>query len=195
MPYGKPPFVEPWERENWLWINKGSKLYSIGQWQMHLLRNDWPLPLINADAAEELGIPRDFIRTEARNYIAARGLPPRNEPGGEGESSPADSDASDASQPFRGFHSPTHQQPDTASSVGSPVRGFETTLRDGRHRHHFNVPSEEESGDSIHTPGSQHSGNSAVSNLSQHSVPERIEEHDLCVHECNKKYHLLIHNA
>jgi hypothetical protein len=205
MPYGRPPFIEPWERENWLHLAKGKKLYAIGQWQMHLLRNDWPLPYINEHAAEELGITRDWIRTEALNYIAARGLPPRNESTSaadgegqedetEGESSVTYSERSSSSSvsEFHGFSRGT-------SDSDSDVRGFETTLRGGRHYrpHDLQLQGDStetsESGD--HSDSASLSVASSVSDIAAAERQELREGDDLCVHRCNKKYHLLIQDA
>jgi len=108
MPYGRPPFVQPWTREYWPLLEKGKKLYSIVQWQCHLINGDLPIPPIHDAVCAELNIPPHWIGTKAYNLLTAKreaGEYSHRGPG-ERENQASDEGESEDSD-FRGFESPT----------------------------------------------------------------------------------------
>jgi hypothetical protein len=69
MPFGVPPHVEPWTRNNWANINKGCKLYATQEWQCWLIRHGNPVPDLPQNIADEVGKPTSWLSTKAQNML------------------------------------------------------------------------------------------------------------------------------
>lgn len=182
MPYGKPKHVKPWYRENWPTLHKGQKLFAISEWQCYLIRNGKINELrIDDDVCAEINKPNYWKSTKAINLIRMV-----TGPGEETQDQPGRQPTPDTSQEslpdleditFGPRHLRNEQPPDlTLQEQGDDDENPEAT-----------PPVIASDSDSEPFLGFEDEYHNVLHELGR--------KEDVCIHTCDKKYHIIVHNA
>lgn len=189
MPYGNPRHVEPWTRANWPVLNKGNKLYAISEWQCWLIRNGRYIPDIPQAVCNEIDKEPRWMSRKASNLFQHVFI---------------DHEEQVEANQQDGRHTPPGSPgPPTLHSPGTGPRNLRSTQPPTLERERSEE--EEEEADRPQTPEthrpqtvsdseSEEEFRGFESELERAINELKYRQHDICLHKCSHKIHIIISN-